>query len=324
MEFAFLGAGLALLLIGSECAARGGVSLAVDAGISPLLIGLLVIAAASAAPELAVSLRAGLAGTPDIAVGTIVGSNIVNLLLVLGLGAIIRPMPSPPKVVVRDGGSMLIASGALALIALGHLVSRAEGVVLLLAFVAYLAAIVMTDWRRPPEHSVACARAVKRLHAGRLPTPAAFVVFLLGLASLALGGYLTVATAVRLSALSGIPQSVLGLTVVAFGTSLPELLLTTVAASRGRTELAIGQLIGANVFNVLAVLGVTAVIWPLPIAPSLAGIDIPILVAASAVFVPMLATHWRLSRAQGTVLFLAYLVYMTSLALRGLFAAQLV
>ena len=316
MEYAFLAGGFLLLIAGSEAAVRGGVAVARALGISPLLIGLFVISAATSAPELAVSVRAGLSGASDIAVGNVIGSNILNLLLILGLGALIRPMPSPPKVVLRDGGSMLVASVVFALMAWGQVITRWEGAFLLIAFVLYVAATLVTDWRRPPEHSVACARALARMAAGDTPGPAGFFILVFGLVCLALGAHFAVAGAVRFAITAGVSQALVALTVVAFCTSVPELLLTTIAAARGETDLAIGHLVGANTFNILAAVGLTAVLKPIAVSSALAGIDVLVMVGASAILLPMLATNWRLSRPQGAVLLISYLGYVVFLAWR--------
>src|SRR5215472_122034 len=316
MEYAFLTGGFLLLIAGSEAAVRGGVAVARSLGVSPLFVGLFVISAATSAPELAVSVRAGLYGASDIALGNVIGSNILNLLLILGLGALIRPMPSPPKVVLRDGGSMLASSVALALMAWGHVINRWEGAFLLVAFVGYVVATLVTDWRRPPEHSVACARALARMAAGETPGPAGFFILVFGLVSLALGAHFAVAGAVRFAVTAGLSQATVAVTVVAFCTSVPELLLTTIAAARGQTDLAIGHLVGSNTFNILAVVGLTALLRPLPVSPALAGIDMLVMVGASAILLPMLATNWRLSRPQGALLLVSYLGYVVFRAWR--------
>jgi cation:H+ antiporter len=324
MEYAFLAGGFLLLIAGSEAAVRGGVAVARALGFSPLFIGLFVISAATSAPELAVSVRAGTYGASDIALGNVVGSNILNLLLILGLAALIRPMPSPPKVVLRDGGSMLAASVVLALMALGHVITRLEGALLLVAFVLYIAATLLTDWRRPPEHSVACARALARMAAGETSGPAGFFILIFGLVCLALGAQFAVAGAVRFSLTAGVSQAMVALTVVAFCTSVPELLLTTIAAARGETDLAIGHLVGSNTFNILGVVGLTAVLRPLAVSSALAGIDMLVMVGASAILLPMLATNWRLSRPQGALLLISYLGYVAFLAWRqGLITSAL-
>jgi cation:H+ antiporter len=310
-----------LLVFGSEAAVRGAIALSRASGLSPLFVGVVVIGTGTSMPELAVSMQAGVAGAPDIALGNVVGSNIINLLLILGLASLIRPMLSPPKVVLRDGGTMLAASALLALLAWGRVITRTEGAFLLVAFVAYVATVFLTDWRRPPEHSIACARATARL-ADETPSAAGGLLLVpFGLVALVLGAHFTVGEGVKLAETLHLSQAIVGLTVVALGTSLPELLLTMSAAARGETYLAIGQLIGSNIFNILGVIGATAVLHPLAVAPVLAAIDIPVMVAASALLLPLLASQWRLSRAQGALLLASYVGYLVFLAWRqGLLA----
>jgi cation:H+ antiporter len=212
---------------------------------------------------------------------------------------------------------MLAASACLAFMAAGKMISRSEGLFLLIALVVYIAIVMITDWRRPPEHSIACARAEERL-TSESPRVAVSLLFLLGgFLFLALGAQFAVVGSVRLATLMHLPQSLLGLTVVAFGTSLPELIVTVVAVIRRQTHMAIGHLIGANSFNILGALGLTAAIRPIAVAPVFASVDILVMVGASAVLLPMLATNWRLSRLQGAALFLAYFGYLAFLATRN-------
>jgi cation:H+ antiporter len=317
MGYWFLGGGLLLLVIGSELAIRGGVALSRAAGVPPLLIGLVVLSAATSSPELAIALRATLGGQPDIALGTVVGSNILNLLLILGVAALIRPMPSPPKVVLRDGGTMLVASVVLALMAWDKMVSRSEGLILLAGFVAYAVIVSLVDWRRPPEHSVHCADALARLGGGETPSAAtALFVLIGGLLCLGLGSHFAVGGAISFAAMFHLSPALVGLTILAFGAALPELALIVSASARGETSLAMGQLIGANIFNILAVLGLTATIHPLAVAPAIAAVDILVLVGAGALLLPMLASNWRLSRPQGALLVVSYAGYLAFLAWR--------
>ncbi len=312
----FLGAGLALLVLGSEAAVRGGVAVARAAGLSPLAIGLFVISLATSSPELAVALRASLAGSSDIAVGNVVGSNILNILLILGIAALIRPMPSSPKVVLRDGGAMLGSGVALALMAWGGVITRAEGLFLLLALVVYFATIFFSDWRRSPEHSIPCSRAIERLGGETTSGSAGFYILVFGIVCLVIGAHFAVGGAVRVAGMLHWSEAAVGLTIVAFGSSLPELILTATAAARGETDLAIGHLIGSNSFNILGVIGLTAAIHPVSVAPMLAAVDVLVMVAASAILLPMLAANWRLSRPQGAMLLATYAGYLVFLAWR--------
>ena len=311
-----LAAGLLLILLGSEAAIRGGVGLARAFNFSPLVIGVLVIATATSLPELFVTLRAATMGAPGLALGGIAGTNIINILFVMGLGALIRPMTSPPKVVFRDVGVMLLASLALVLTAFGGTLSRQVGVSLLLGFAAYIVLVFITDWRRTPEHSVPLARALYRSQ-GEIPSVigASFVLFA-GFIMLALGAHFMVSGSIVFARQWHLDETAMGLTIVAAGLSLPKLIVTLVAAFRGQTDIAVGQLIGAAVFNLLGVLGITALVAPLKIPPMLADADFIILAVASAALLPLLAMRWRLSRPRGVLLILAYGCYLAFVAWR--------
>lgn len=325
MAYWFLGGGLVLLLFGSEAIVRGGVAISRAFNLPPLVIGLLVITAGTSAPEFAVSLQAAYSGSPDIALANVVGSNILNLLLILGLAAMIRPLPSSPKVVLRDGGAMLLSAAALALMARGGTITRVQGFGMLLAFVLYIVLTFFSDWRRSAEHSVPCARALQRLENGAPQSGAAGLFTLLfGLVGLAVGAHFTVAGAEAVAREFNLPQWMIGLTVVAFGASIPELVVTLVAAARGQTNLAIGHLIGSNVFNALGALGATAALVPLPVNPALSS-DLIVLAAASALIVPLLVSRWRLSRPRGALLLVSYACYLVFLAWRqGLVTPQMI
>ena len=314
MVFEFLGVGFALLILGSEAALHGSIGLSRKAGLSPLLIGLLIMSAASAAPELAVSLQAARHAAPDIATGTVVGSNIINLLLILGLGALIRPLPSPPKIVFRDVGALVLASAAFAIIARSGSISREVGFVLLAVFAAYIVLVFATDWRHNPNTSVAECRAQR--HEGNISGSLGVFLLVFGIVCLVSGAYFMVDGAVAVAERNHLPQAAIGLTVVALGTSLPELVVTFIATARGRADIAVGQLVGASVCNILFVLGTTAALHPLPVSPGLAGIDILVMTGASILLMPLLANAWRLSRVSGFMLMLCYAGYVVFVASR--------
>jgi cation:H+ antiporter len=198
----------------------------------------------------------------------------------------------------------------------GGVISRTEGVFLLLALVTYFASVLFSDWRRSPEHSFHCGRAIERLGGETTSGSAGFYILVIGVVCLVLGAHFAVAGAVRVASMLHLSEAVVGLTIVAFGSSLPELILTASAAARGETDLAIGHLIGSNTFNVLGVLGITALIHPVAVAPMLAAVDVLFMVAASAILLPMLAANWRLSRPQGAMLLVTYAGYLVFLAWR--------
>ena len=316
MAYWFLAAGILLLIAGSEAALRGGVGLARVLGLSPVLIGLVVIATATSAPELFVALRAATAGAPDIALGDIVGGNIFMLLFALGLGALIRPLASPPKVVLRDGGTMLAAALVIVFFAWGGELTRSDGLFLFLGFIAYIVATFLTDWRRSADHSVALSRALARSQSEPPPVVGALFLLLLGAICLVLGALFTVDGSMALARALHLQQAFVALTIIAFGTSLPKLIATLVAAAGGHTDAAAGHLIGANIFNLLGVLGITAMVAPLSISPMLASADVYVMAGASTLLLPLLAMRWRLSRPRGTLLALCYICYLAVLAWR--------
>jgi cation:H+ antiporter len=316
MAYWFLAAGILLLIAGSEAALRGGVGLARILGLSPVLIGLVVVATATSAPELFVALRAATAGAPDIALGDIVGGNIFMLLFALGLGALIRPLASPPKVVLRDGGTMLAAALVIVFFAWGGELTRSDGLFLFLGFIAYIVVTFLTDWRRSADHSVALSRALARSKNEPLPVVGGLFLLFLGLICLVLGALFTVDGSVALARELHLQQAFVGLTIIAFGTSLPKLIAALAAALRGHTEVAAGLLIGAVVFNLLGVLGITAMVAPLAVSRMLASADLYVMVGACSVLLPLLAMRWRLSRPRGALLALGYICYVAFLVWR--------
>lgn len=318
MAYAFVGFGLVLLIIGSESVLRGGIGLSKIFGLSPLLIGLLVVSAGTSAPELVVSLEGAFHGAPDLALGNVIGSNLVNILLILGLGAMMRPIPTSPKIVLRDGGVLVAASVALFVLVRAGTITGQDGWMLLAGFLAYVLLSFFTDRRRAPSHRTGDVRDRE----GGGPTPAmSALLFIFGLACLYFGGAYVVDGGVAVARLYHVPQAVIGLTLIAVGSSLPELATTIVAAIRGQTSIAIGNLIGSNIFNILLVLGITATVHPLSVSPMVAGADIYLMLGAAVVVPLMLAARWELGRAQGALLMLAYLGYLVFIAWRQGFLA---
>ncbi len=315
MAYAFVGFGLFLLIVGSEAALRGGVGLSRNLGFSPLLIGLLVVSIGTAAPELVVSLQSALRQAPDLALGTVIGSNIVNILLILGLGALIRPIPVSPKAVLRDGSALVLSSIALLALAEAGRIPRSCGLVLLGGFAVYLLVCFLTDWRRPTPDSSAQARALSR--GDLVSTPAASIILLLfGLACLYFGGGYVVDGGLTVARFYRVPEAVIGLTVVAVGLSLPVLAMTVTASIRGQASLAAGNLIASSIANILLALGLTASIRPLTVSAQVAGADIYVMTAVAVLVPLLLASRWRLTRGQGFFLILAYLAYLGFVAWR--------
>jgi cation:H+ antiporter len=316
MAMWLFGAGLVLLALGGEAVIRGGVTLTRALRLSPVIVGLFAISLGTSSPTLAVAVRAAASNLPDIAIGTVIGATLVNLLLILGIGALIRPMPSAPKVVLRDGGAMLAAAIVLAVLALHGQIGRREGVLLLGGFLVYAVIAVVSDWRRHSEHSVACAEAENRSQGQKPSAGGGLFALTVGVICLLIGAHFTVGGALTLATLWHVPSSAIAMTIVALGASLPVLAITAIAAARGYTEIAIGHLITASVFNVFAVLGIAALVRPLTIAPSFAAADVLVVLGAVVLLLPLLSSNWLLSRAKGAMLMLAYLGYLGFLAWR--------
>jgi len=282
-------------------------------GFSPVVIGLFALSLGTSSPVLAVAVQASAVGLPDMALGVVIGASLINLLLILGVGALIAPMPSAPKVVLRDAGTMLLASSTLVFLVLQAVVSGRDGVLLIGAFAVYAIIAVISDWRRTSEHSIACAEAERRGSA----TPAGGGMFALtvGGICLVLGAHFVAGGALGLAAEWRMPLATVSLIMVALAASLPVLVVTAITLLRGYTEIAIGHLITASVFNVFGALGTAAIVRPLSVSPMFAA-DAFMMLGASAFLVPLLATNWQLSRLKGALLVLAYVGYLGFIAYR--------
>lgn len=311
MDIVLLLAGLAGLVIGGEMLVRGAVALARGFGVSPLLIGLTLVGFGTSSPELVTSLQAAFAGSPGIAIGNIVGSNTGNIMLILGLSAMIAPIVVAPEVLRRDGAVLALATlaclGAVLTGGLGRLV----GVTFLAALAAYLIATVMIEKRRQT------AASKMYVHEAEvLPAPPGAVwrdglILLAGLAATILGARFLVGGAISLAARAGVPEEVVGLTIVAIGTSMPELVTSVIAVRKGHGDVAFGNIIGSNIFNILGILGVTALAVPMAVPASIAGFDIWVMLAATVAFLVLARTGWRVGRGEGAVLVAAYAGYVT-------------
>lgn len=305
--------GLALLVGAAHFLVRGAASLALRLGLSPLVVGLTVVAFGTSAPELVVSVRAALDGAGGIAVGNVVGSNIANIGLILGAAALVRPFLTDASVLRRDLPVLLGATGLGVGILLDRVVGRGEGALLLVALAAYLA-WSLHEARR-------ASRDRLRVPAvGELPDATAGPVWRdvaavgLGLVGLVVGADWFLSGAVGLAEAAGVPNAVIGLTVVALGTSLPELATSVVAAVRGESEIAVGNVVGSNLFNVLGILGVAALVRPI-VAPGLQTVDLVVMAAFALVLLPMMWSGRRLVRVEAALLAAGYVGYVGFLAL---------
>ncbi|VVO78072.1 Inner membrane protein YrbG [Pseudomonas fluorescens] len=297
-------AGLCLLIFGAELMVRAAVRLAARLHVRPLIIGLTVVAFGSSAPQMAVSLQAAQAHTPDIAVGSVIGSSIFNILVTLGLSALIIPLRVSRQLVRLDIPLMIGASLLVFLLAWNEELGRLDGILLLSALALYLGLLL-----RQSRHSA-------RPHSEQPETaPASWLVSVLmiivGLAMLVFAGRLLLGAAVVVATDLGFSERVIGLTVVAVGTSLPELATSLIAALRGQRDIAVGNVIGANLFNLLGVLGLTALIAPMPlsVSPNALDFDLPVMLGVAALCLPVFYSGYRVTRVEGLLLLGLYLVY---------------
>ena len=292
--------GLALLLVGADLFVRGAAALALRFGVPPLAIGLTVVAFGTSAPELVVSLEAALSGYGGLAVGNVLGSNVANIGLILGVCVLVRAAAVSPRLLRVDVPAMLAASAAVAVMLADGALGRIDGFLLASALAAYLFVTL-----RSPGGAV----ELDVPEAAASPTWRTAVQTAAGLAGLVLGGRLLVISAVGLAEAMGVAPSVIGLTVVAVGTSLPELATSLVAALRGQADIAVGNVVGSNLFNLLGVLGVSALVAPLDVG-TVGTMPIGAMLVAAALVVPLMWTGKRLVRWEGAVLVSGYAAYL--------------
>jgi cation:H+ antiporter len=307
-------AGLVLLVLGGELLVRGASGLGRAMGMSPLVVGLTVVAAATSAPEFAVSLDATLSGAPGLAVGNVVGSNITNVLLVLGLAALLLPVAVRKQLVRSDVPVMVALSVLVLLLALDGSVGRLEGAVLVLLLVGYVAWTLVLGRRAGAGQPATAEDAV------RPPRPLRDAVMVaVGVALLVLGARLLVGAATGIAEAFGVSDLVIGLTVVAVGTSLPELATSVIAAVRGQREMAIGNVVGSNIFNLTVVLGLTAAIAPggVPVDAAALRFDLPVMVAVAVALVPIVVTGREIARWEAGVFVAYYVAYVAYLLLEA-------
>jgi len=303
--------GLAMLAFGGDFLIRGSVSLAKALRLSPLLIGLTVVAFGTSAPELIASLRAAQLGSPGIAVGNVIGSNIANILLILGAAALITPLKADMKGFRRDATALTVSALFFALAVFMGAAGRLWGVVALLAIAIYIVVAYRTGRLYGSEGVIeAEAEFAERNFRLDLATLMDLSIVTAGLLILGFGGDLLVRSCADAARAMGLSETFIGLTVVAIGTSAPELAVSILAALKRETDVAVGNIIGSNIFNVLAVLGLTAIIFPVPIAGGLAGFDIWVMLGATLLLVMTAASGHRISRTEGFMLLGSYLAYI--------------
>ncbi len=316
MTIVLLVAGLVLLVGGAELLVRGASHLAVVVGISPLVVGLTVVAFGTGAPELAVGVSAAAGGSTELALGNVVGSNLVNTLAILGVAALVTPLIVQQKLVRREVLLVIVATVVVWLLVLDGGLSRGEGAGLLLAAVAYTTWAVLVGRRESPE-----VTAEYEAEFATDPSARHWSVDLgliaVGLVLLVLGSTWLVDGAVAIAETLGLSELVIGLTIVAIGTSLPEAATSVVAGLKGERDIAVGNIIGSNLFNLLAVLGASALVSPVgvPAPGRSADLDLPVLIGAAVLCLAVFFTGWVIERWEGALFLALYVAYVVHLLL---------
>jgi cation:H+ antiporter len=312
-------AGLVLLVVGGELLVRGSVAMARRLGVSPLVIGLTLVGFGTSTPELVTSVQAALRGSPGIAYGNIVGSNIANILLILGVAALVTPILVASSALRRDGAVMVAVAAVFAAVALAMPMGRLVGLVFVAALAAYIYLAFRQERTAVPERGAVYEKAQATqgadpaLDPGRPVAAPVWLSLLTAVAGLIVvvgGGYLLVTGAVVLARSFGISETVIGLTIVAVGTSLPELVTSVMAALRRETDVAFGNIVGSNIYNILGIGGVTALVAPAAVPVEIARFDNPIMIGVSLVLVSLAWTGGVISRREGALLLAGYVAYV--------------
>lgn len=311
MTFLQIAAGFILLLLGAEFLVRGAVALARRLEVSPMVIGMTVVAYGTTAPELVVSLEAALTDVPAIAVGNVIGSNIANILLILGTAAVIYPIACKPQALKRDGAVMLGAAVLMVVLGLTGAITAVQGAVMLFALITLTLYAYWSERRNSASADLLSREAEEFAEWPRSLWPSLLAV-IGGIASVVFGAQILVAAAVELARDFGISEAVIGLTLVAVGTSLPELATAAVAAYRRHPDIAIGNVVGANTYNILAILGVVSMVEPLTIPAQIVGFDIWFMLAATILLLAMILVRGGLSRAVGAGFLAVYGLYLVA------------
>lgn len=304
--------GIVLLYFGGELLVRNASALARSWGLSPMVVGLTIVAFGTSSPELAASMTAALQGSPQIALGNIVGSNSANIAFILALTALIHPLSATANFLRREVPIMVGAAGLLFVMLLGGVVGRAEGAMLLVLLAAYLWILFRGGEKAEVQEEFA------QEYADPVPTSTwpAVLLALVGLGLLVGGAQLLVAGATSLARGFGAPEFIIGLSLVAVGTSLPELATSLIAAMKREPDIALGNIVGSNIFNILAILGITVLAQPLVVPYSTVAVDLWVMLGLSVLLVPFLVSGLRLGRREGGVLLALYIGYLAYLYAR--------
>ncbi|MBK6596835.1 MAG: calcium/sodium antiporter [Proteobacteria bacterium] len=319
MTYLLLAVGLVALVAGAEALVRGASKLALSFGISPLVVGLTIVAMGTSAPEVAVSVGAATRDATDLAIGNVVGSNILNILFVLGASAIVTPLLVAQQLIRQEVPLMIGASILLFVLALDQGISTADGVLLVVLLVAYTVFLIWQSRRANAAFQAEAGAEIAAMTRGGWDNklPAQILLVLGGLGLLLLGADWFVKGAVRIAVSFGVSELVIGLTVVALGTSLPEIVTSLMAAARGERDMAVGNVIGSNIFNILGCLGLTAIVAPngIPVTAAMLSFDLPVMIVVAVACLPIFFSGNLISRWEGVVFVAYYFAYTAYLIL---------
>ncbi|WP_109316944.1 calcium/sodium antiporter [Pseudovibrio ascidiaceicola] len=313
--------GLVLLLVGGEALVRGSVAVATRLGVSKLFIGLTLVGFGTSMPELVASLQGALAGYPGVAIGNIVGSNIANVLLILGITAVILPIAVNREAFQRDGAVLVLSSLILLGVILTGYLSRPAGFILIALLLSYT---LFSYWSERKAGKAAAQIYEAEADQASYPNLSIWwglAIFAVGVVGIVIGASLLVSSSVEIAHHFGVSDAVIGLTLVAIGTSLPELVTSAIAAVRGRAEVAFGNIVGSNIFNIFGIGGVTALVVPIPVPSEIAQVDIWVMVGTVVLMAIACITGWRVSRREGVFFLCCYVAYMAFQLMPGLRAA---
>ncbi len=313
MDFLIIAGGFAGLIFGGNLLVQGAVSIATRLKISPMIIGLTLVGFGTSTPELVTSVQAAFAGSPGIAMGNVVGSNIANILLILGLSALMHPITVNAAALKRDGTVLLLASFLCLGVVLFGEVGRIAGGILLLCLTVYLCGTLYAERRGQSAAAEVYISEAETLSPTENPLWQNVLMLIFGMAVTIISARFVVQGAVSLATEMGISETVIGLTIIAIGTSLPELITSIIAARKGQSDVALGNVIGSNIFNILGILGVTALLHPMQIPAAIVALDIWVMVGVTVLFVIFARTGWRVSRREGLVMALGYGAYVSYL-----------
>ena len=301
----YLVGGLIMLFIGAEGLIRGSSTLAIKIGITPLIVGLTVVAFGTSAPELVVSLKAALVGNSSISLGNVIGSNIANIALILGIASLIRPLYVHANIIMREIPIMIGVSILLIVLLLDGEVGFIDGLIFVLGIIVYtIVNIYMARKEKSSEVKEEFEEGLK----SRLGVSVSIIFVVIGLVLLIVGANFFVQSAVAIAKLFNISDAIIGLTIVAIGTSLPELITSIVASYKKESDIAIGNVVGSNIFNILGILGITALIVPIS-STGISNLDLIIMVLTAILLVPISKSGMRISRIEGLFLVAGYVAY---------------